>query len=89
MDNFPYSRFFRGEFESTRPVVFEREAGWRKKENNCYKVQDPIKPVNHNKLCFEAACSTVYPCYLNYASKYSDREAFLVQLNNACITQYR
>lgn len=89
MDHFPYTRFFRGEFESDRPIVFEREAGWRPTENNCYKNQDPIKPLNHNNICYESACSTVYPCYPSYAAKYSDRDAFLVKLNNACVIQYR
>lgn len=89
LDHFPYTRFFRGEYESDRPIVFEREAGWRTTENKCYKNQDPIKPLNNNKMCFEAACSTVYPCYPSYAAKYSDRDAFLVQLNDACICQYR
>ena len=89
MDHFPYKRFFRGEFESDRPIVFEREAGWRPTENKCYKVQDPVRTINNNKMCFEAACSTVYPCYPSYAAKYSDRDAFLVQLNNACVIEYR
>jgi len=89
MDHFPYTRFFRGDFESDRPIVFEREAGWRYTENNCYKNQDPIKPLNHKNICYESACSTVYPCYPSYAAKYSDREAFLVKLNNACVVEYR
>ena len=89
MDNFPYKRFFRGDFNSDNPIVFEREAGWRPTQNNCYKIQDPLKSLNNNNICFESACSTVYPCYPSYAAKYSDREAFLVKLNNACIIEYR
>jgi hypothetical protein len=88
-DQFPYSRYFRGVPESYRPIVAEREAGWRPIHNNCYKVEDPNREVNIHKNCFESACSVVYPCYPNYAAKYSDRDAFNVMLNNACIVEYR
>ena len=32
-DHFPYRRFYRGKPESNKPVVIEREAGWRKVDN--------------------------------------------------------
>lgn len=32
-DHFPYRRFYRGKPESNKPVVVEREAGWRKVDN--------------------------------------------------------
>ena len=88
-DHFPYTRYFRGNPYSTRPIVAEREAGWRPVYNKCYSVEDPTVVVNQNKNCFEAACSTVYPCYPSYMAKYADRDAFNVMLNNACIVEYR
>lgn len=88
-DHFPYTRYFRGIAESDRPIVAEREAGWRPIYNKCYKVEDPTPSVENRKNCFETACSAVYPCYPSYAAKYSDRDAFNVMLNNACIVEYR
>lgn len=89
-DTFPYPRWFRGIPESSQPVVAEREAGWRPRHDDCYKVLQPKGPdrryPNH---CFEAACSTVFPCYPEYLQKFSDREALNVILNKACIVQYR
>ena len=90
MDNFPYNRYFRGVPENYKPIVFEREAGWRPIYNTCYNVEEPIKhEENKRKICFQTACSTVYPCYPDYASKYSDRDFFNVSNNNACISEYR
>lgn len=88
-DHFPYNRYFRGVPDSDRPIVAEREAGWRPIYNDCYKVQDPTIQKTIHKNCFETACSVIYPCYPSYAAKYSDRDAFNVMLNNACIVQYR
>lgn len=89
MDHFPYTRFYRGIPTSTDPIVFEREAGWRPMYNTCYtvnKCENDLKYPNH---CFEAPCSTVYPCYSNYIQKFSDKDTINAQLNNACIVQYR
>lgn len=87
-DNFPYDRWWRGEKYSYRPIVAEREAGWRPINNNCYKTH---KTYTEGKLnnCFETACSTVYPCVPGYLAKYADRDALNVMLNNACIVEYR
>ena len=89
MDNFPYTRFYRGVYNSTMPIVIEREAGWRPIYKNCYipnKCENPIEYPNH---CFESACSVVYPCYPQYLAKIADRDALNVQLNKSCIVQYR
>jgi hypothetical protein len=62
MDHVPYNRFFRGIPQSNFPVVMEREAGWRKREDGCYKVIKPNEPHTVPDLCFQAPCSTTYPC---------------------------
>lgn len=88
-DHFPYTRFYRGVYNSDKPIIMEREAGWRPKYNNCYKkycVQDDTNYPNH---CFSAPCSTVFPCYPKYQSQYADKEALDIQINRACISQYR
>lgn len=91
-DTFPYPRYFRGVPESDVPIVAEREAGWRPRHDNCYKVTEPVGlpayPEYPNN-CFQSACSTVFPCYPEYASRYTDLEAMHLVLNNKCIVQYR
>jgi hypothetical protein len=89
MDHFPYTRFFRGVPSSSDPVVLEREAGWRPQRDSCYSVNKCNQESPYPNHCFEAACSTVYPCYPQYLQKFSDRDALNVQLNRACIVQYR
>ncbi len=62
MDHVPYNRFFRGIPQSNFPVVMEREAGWRKREDKCYKVVKPLEPAIVPNICFQPPCSTTYPC---------------------------
>ena len=84
MDNFPYNRFYRGVYFADKPVVMEREAGWRERQNECYTpvlMKEDIYPEN----CFEAACSTVYPCYPQYLRKLADKKALEVMLNKKCV----
>ena len=92
MDHTPYSRFFRGVAEFSEPVVMEREAGWRTVNNGCYSAGcegEKSEKDSYPNHCFEAPCSTVYPCYPKYLHKYRDRAALDVQLNRACTMQYR
>ena len=35
-DHFPYTRYFRGVAHVPRPIIMEREAGWRPINNQCY-----------------------------------------------------
>lgn len=89
MDHFPYTRFFRGVYYSSDPVVFEREAGWRPTRESCYGPAACSRESPYPNHCFESACSTVYPCYPQYLQKIADRDALNVQLNRSCIVQYR
>jgi len=60
-DHFPYTRWFRGVAESDRPIVAERVAGWRPRNDKCYKpttCPEVLKP----RLCFQVPCSTQMPC---------------------------
>lgn len=89
-DTFPYFRYFRGIPESSQPIVAEREAGWRMRNDNCYKVQktsnnQPSYP-NH---CFETACSTVFPCYPEHRSELNNSESLNTRFNKDCIVYYR
>lgn len=89
MDNFPYNRFFRGVYNSSDPVVFEREAGWRPVQNNCYSTNIIKQKEPYPNHCWESSCSTVYPCYPEYVDRYQNRDARNVQLNRSCILQDR
>ena len=62
-DTFPYPRWFRGEYNSDCPIIADREAGWRPQNNECYKAPLCSKPYPYPNHCFEAAFSTVYPCF--------------------------
>jgi len=90
-DHFPYNRYFRGVYSSPTPIVIEREAGFRPRHDRCYSVETPPSREKspYPNHCFETSCSTVFPCYPSYLAKYSDRDALNVQLNKACIVQYR
>jgi hypothetical protein len=83
-DNFPYQRFYRGVYNNPKPIIIEREAGYRKQENLCYKEKIITKPV-YPKHCFEGPSSVVYPCYPDYLRKYSDKEEMEIMLNRVCV----
>lgn len=90
MDVFPYPRFYRGDYRSPVASVFEREAGWRPREQKCYNEQSMVKYDNfYPNHCFQAAPSTTYPCYPEYLRKYSDKQAMDNQLFRTSVTEYR
>lgn len=89
MDHHPYTRWFRGVYYYPDPIVMEREAGWRPIRNYCYDLVMPNFPEEQPHHCFEAPCTTTFPCYPQYLTKYADNDALSIMINNACITQYR
>ena len=84
-DVFPYPRWFRGVYNSDRPIVAEREAGFRQRDDNCYKTvqcdRDDFEYPNH---CFEVACSTIFPC-----TKDTIGRSPLTEIYKPCINVYR
>ncbi len=90
-DVFPYNRWFRGIAQSEVPIVAEREAGYRPLHNSCYRVQ--VNPADidtkYPSHFFQAACSTVTPCYPEYLTKHANNAALNLMLNRSCITEYR
>ena len=84
MDHFPYTRYYRGVYNSHQPIVMDREAGWRPIVKTCY-IPNKCADKKESNYCFESACSVVYPCSPEYVSK----NALNVQLNKSCILQYR
>jgi hypothetical protein len=90
-DVFPYTRWWRGVTLSSAPIVAEREAGWRPRNDDCYRIQDPPvqNPAPYPNHCMQSACSTVYPCYPEYLARYADSNLLETLLNKSCIIQYR
>lgn len=79
-DCFPYTRFFRGEYNNANPVIFDREVGWRPRcQNNYTPKQDHVDIVYPNH-CFQGPVTTVYPCMAEYERKYSDKKAMDLML---------
>lgn len=68
MDHYPYTRFFRGVPESSTPVAFAREAGFRLRDDECYRNQTPPLVFEH-PMCWQPPCSTVLPCKGSPAKK--------------------
>ena len=89
-DTFPYPRWWRGVTGLSEPVVAEREAGWRRRHDNCYKLtKNYSENVQYPNNCFQSSCSTTYPCYPKYLQKISDKKELDIMLNANCVTQYR
>lgn len=64
LDHFPYSRWYRGVPQSSEPITSEREAGFRVRNDSCYRVNQCVPDkIPYPEHCFESACSTVYPCF--------------------------
>ena len=84
-DDFTYDRYYRGVYQNSKPVILEREAGYSKVENNCYRYSTSYDKPEYPKHCFEAPCSTVYPCYPEYLRKYADQEKLELFLNRKCV----
>lgn len=84
MDHFPYSREFRYQIFSQNPAVWAREAGWRPTYNNCYnpKVKSFFAP--EPKFCFQAPCSTVFPCTPEYLQIHGEKPEFDIALPKNC-----
>lgn len=89
-DSFPYGRWFRGEYQNNEPIVAEREAGWRMRNDACYKSFCNLEKIHHYpQHCFETSCSTVYPCMTSFDSDFAGSDKRKNILNRECIIAYR
>lgn len=88
-DSFPYTRWFRGVPESSKPIVAEREAGWRPRHDRCYRFSQPAAKSHYPNHCFQGPCHFTHPCYPEYLTKYADEDILDTIINKACIVQYR
>jgi hypothetical protein len=61
MNHFPYTSFYRGQYNLSEPVIFDRRAGYSHVGVNCYDTKTKYE-VAYPNYCYETACSTIYPC---------------------------
>lgn len=83
MDHHPYSRWWRGVYYYSDPIVMEREAGTRMTRNGCYGAQFQAQIEQEPLLCFETPCTTTLPCF----RKPEDRELTAL-INSKCMAPY-
>jgi len=74
-DVFPYPRWYRGKPSDSSAYIAEREAGWVPKKIIYSKKIDKTK-IKNSTMCFQTACSVIYPCYTPESGNYllSNRE---------------
>ena len=90
MDTFPYPRFFRGDYNSSNAIIFEREAGFKPRRDDCYQLVSGVKTERYYpNHCFQAAPSVQYPCYPEYLRKDADKDEMKYQLFRTHVNQYR
>jgi hypothetical protein len=89
MDHHPYTRWFRGVYYHPQPIVFEREAGWRRVKNDCYNVHTDMTGNEDPSHCFETSCSTTRPCFLQNSTNFSEKMKVDTALDNMCVIQNR
>jgi hypothetical protein len=71
-DVFPYPRWYRGKPGDQSAYIAEREAGWIPKNVIHYnKKTDKVKnQIKNSSMCFQTACSVIYPCYAPDSGNY-------------------
>ena len=63
---FPYKRFWRGNYQSNIPIILDRQAGfYPRKDDNCLDIKTPLILKEHcyPQHCFATAPNTRFPCY--------------------------
>jgi len=85
MDHFPYTRFYRGVPNISKPVVIERETGWRIRNDKCYRPTIEYEVKKSPEHCFESSASVTYPCNPAYIKKYNDFNENNTRWNRNCV----
>lgn len=84
IDHWPYTRQYRNRNFESNPTVYGREAGWRPTFASCYTPNTCNIKSHKPKICFQAPCSTVYPCDPVYMMTHGEKGEFDVALPKAC-----
>ena len=83
---FPYPDYWRGSYTCDKPIVVEREAGFRPRVEKPKLVHDGTGHA-YPDHCFEASPRTRYPCYPECTEPFKYYNRFL--MNSAKIYLYR
>ncbi|WP_171039863.1 hypothetical protein, partial [Streptococcus pseudopneumoniae] len=51
-----------------KPIVYEREAGWRETNHDCYIPRFNEPPFQEVTYCWQVPCSTIFPCDQMYSA---------------------
>lgn len=81
---FPYPYFWRGDYRSDSPQIYDREAGFARRTASLQRqplVGRPEGCVYYPDHCFEAAPSTKYPCYPECTCRIKTENPFLMRPN--------
>ena len=79
-DVFPYPNWFKGNVESHKPIIADREAGWIPKRPKPIISKDKHISPSHS-VCFQTSCSIIYPCY-SQDNNYLYNNKACISLNN-------
>lgn len=60
VDHFPYTRFYRGEYNNSQPIIWEREAGYRPLQNYNY-IKHNLYNVKPHHSPMQLPCNTILP----------------------------
>jgi len=61
MDHFPYTRFYRGEYQSDEPVIYGRETGYHPVGPVMRQNEIVLSPEPDWDIYFQNPCSTLLP----------------------------
>jgi hypothetical protein len=92
IDTFPYTGFFRGEWNNHAPVIFKRQGGYRplnKCHDPIYFINNNVAGNNDNKMntFFQAASNTIYPVFPEFLDKYNDKQKIEIGMNKKCLNK--
>jgi hypothetical protein len=77
VDHFPYTRFYRGVYNDTKPHIWQREAGYHRLENDRYKENLLYITKPHHSPT-QIPCSTILPRKLSFRDHLSNKDYCVV-----------
>lgn len=75
---FPYTKWYKGEYLCSKPIVADREAGYRKINNYNHSK---IPYIGNSPFWFQGPCSVLLPTVIN---KIGDKDKLEINIPNKC-----
>lgn len=76
---FPYPYFWRGDYRSACPQIYDREAGFAPRIPDQPHGHPPEGCVFYPNHCFQGAPSTQYPCYPECTYRYTSENPYYLR----------